>query len=254
MTELNRVYHGDCIEVLKTFSDNSIDLCITSPPYNFGIEYENYNDLMKWEDYYKWCQQWLTEIYRVLKKDGRFVLNHYFSCGTAEHRTSPLFILNDIATGIGYKHNSVLFWNDITVVKRTAWGSWLSASSPYINSPFEGFLILYKDVWKKECKGQDTILKEDFMRLCSGIITDSPVRDSNHPAPFPVKTAKLFVDGLSFENDVVLDPFCGRGSVLIAAKQSNRQYIGIDTSSVYCKLSEANVNTTYRTTSFNNLI
>lgn len=246
---MNKLYCGDSLKILKTFPDDNIDLCITSPPYNFGIKYDNYEDLIPWPDYYKWCEQWMYEIFRTLKNDGRFVLNHYFSGGTAEHRTCPLFILNDIAMKIGFKHHAVLLWNDITVVKKTAWGSWLSASSPYINSPFEGFLVLYKNQWKKQNKGEDSINKEDFMKMCGGVINDSPSRDSQHPAPFPIKTVKLFIEGLSFKNDIILDPFCGRGTTLMAAKSTGRNYIGIDISPKYIKLSEGNINITYQTQS-----
>jgi site-specific DNA-methyltransferase (adenine-specific) len=236
MIELNKIYCGDSLEVLKTFPDSSIDLILTSPPYNFGIEYDNYKDFLSWPDYYAWCRTWIAECYRVLKDDGRFVINHYFSGGTAERRSYPLFRLNDIAMDIGLKHHSVLFWNDVTISTKTAWGSWMSASSPYINSPFEGFLVLYKNQWKKANKGIDTIARDDFMKLCYGVITDSPNRNKNHPATFPLKIAKLFVEGLSFMDAVVLDPFMGSGTVAVACKETHRNYIGIDVSSIYVDL------------------
>lgn len=242
----NKIICGKAEEILKSFNDNYIDLCITSPPYNLDINYDNYKDCIEWDDYFKWCEIWIKEIYRVLKNDGRFIINHYFSFGTSERRICPLFVLNDICIKLGFKHNSILFWSDITVAKKTAWGSWRSASAPYINSPFEGFLVLYKNEWKKQCRGENTINKEDFMRLCSGIISDAPSRDYTHPAPFPLKTAKLLVEGFSFKKDIILDPFCGRGTTLMAAKATYRDYIGIDISPKYCKLSDANINSTYK--------
>src|SRR3990167_10104548 len=118
--ELNKIYLGDALEVLKQWPDGFVDLIITSPPYNCGIRYDNWNDRMKWNDYYNWCEQWLKELLRVLKKDGRLCLNHYLSLGSGEHgykvgiknntyqddnfisRHAPLMKLNEIAERIGF--------------------------------------------------------------------------------------------------------------------------------------------------------
>jgi DNA modification methylase len=89
---------------------------------------------MEWDAYYTWCKEWLSEIYRVLKPDGRFCLNHYLSLGQSDNRHAPLMDLNYICTReIGFKHHGLACWDDITLTKRTAWGSWISASAPYIN-------------------------------------------------------------------------------------------------------------------------
>ena len=76
MLKLNNIYNMDCIEGLKQLEDNSIDLIVTSPPYNLGIEYDSWDDKMSWTDYLKWCEKWLQECYRVLKDDGRICINH----------------------------------------------------------------------------------------------------------------------------------------------------------------------------------
>ena len=64
--EFNKIYHGDCVEGLKSMPDNIVDLVVTSPPYNLNIDYAHHKDDMKLEAYYNWCREWISECYRVL--------------------------------------------------------------------------------------------------------------------------------------------------------------------------------------------
>jgi len=96
---INKLIYGDCLEVMPFIPDNSIDLVVTSPPYNIGIDYGSYKDNLLWEEYYNWCKLWLKEIYRILKSDGRFCLNHYLSLGNSKERSAPLMILNSFSNG-----------------------------------------------------------------------------------------------------------------------------------------------------------
>jgi len=230
----NEIICGDALEKLQDIPDNSIDLIVTSPPYNIGIEYDNWDDRMPWGLYYEWCRRWLEECYRILKPDGRMCLNHYLSCGQSDNRHAPLMKLNCIAEEIGFKHHGLAVWYDTTLTKRSAWGSWLSPSAPYINSPFEGILVLYKERWKKDRIGKSEITKKEFMEACSGIWKIQPEKDREHPAPFPLELAERCIRMFSWEGDVVLDPFCGKGTTCVAAKRLNRKYIGIDISDKYC--------------------
>jgi len=258
----NVIYCGDCLEILPYISNDSIDLVVTSPPYNIGIGYDNWNDRMRWDEYYNWCRKWLKEIYRVLKPDGRFCLNHYFSFGFGKRgykigkkkgteqgensdngvRVSPLMDLNYIAVNeIGFKHHSVAVWEDITLARKTAWGSWLSATSPYINSPFEGILFLYKQYWKKQSKGVSDIDKKEFVDLTRGIWKIRTEINRLTPASFhldlPMKCIKL----LSYVNDLVLDPFSGSGTTALACKILNRRFIGIEISRNYCEIARQRI-------------
>jgi len=190
MMETNKIYNEECIKGMKKrLKDKSVDLIITSPPYNIGIDYDSWNDRMKWDDYWKFTENWLKECFRVLKDDGRICINHYLSFGSGRRgfevgikkgteqaeddgngiRIAPLFEIHNIAMNIGFKHHSVAIWMDRTLTRKTAWGSWLSASSPYVNSPFEGILIMYKKNWKKYNQGKSTIEKRDFVDLTRGI-------------------------------------------------------------------------------------
>jgi len=68
--ETNKVYPGDCLEILNGLPDNSIDLIFADPPFNIGIKYDIHNDKMSYDEYYQWSEKWIKECYRILKPTG----------------------------------------------------------------------------------------------------------------------------------------------------------------------------------------
>jgi site-specific DNA-methyltransferase (adenine-specific) len=228
------IYHGDCRDILPHLEP--VDLVLTSPPYNLGIAYESYNDKVDFVEYYKFMTGWLSVLFNNTKDGTRLCLNHYLSYGTADNREAPLMKINVIAESIGWKHHGIAIWNDITLAKRTAWGSWLSASSPYINSPFEGILFLYKNNWKKINGGESDIDPATFMMACSGNWKINPEKRIDHPAPFPIGLPTICIKLLSYITDTILDPFMGSGTTLVAAKQLGRKAIGIEIEKKYCDI------------------
>ena len=244
-TDNGLLYNADCVEILAEFPSNSIDLVITSPPYNLGIDYDVWNDDIPYSGYINWVKKWLKELYRVLKDDGRICINHYLSCGKANNRHAPLMDIHYIATReIGFKHHGLAIWDDRTVSRLTAFGSWLSASAPYINSPFEGILVMYKNTWKKTIKGNSTIDKETFLELTSGIWKMPPVGDKYTKANFPERLPEICIRGLSYVNDLVLDPFMGSGTVGVVAEKLERRWIGIEISENYCRVAKGRIKET----------
>ena len=238
MLELNNIYQGDCLELMKQIPDNSVDLIVTSPPYNLGLDYGTYKDNLNLIEYFSWCNNWIRELFRVLKDNSRFALIHYLSCGKSEKRFAPLMNLNYIAEQTGFKHHGVAIWYDITLTKLTAWGSWLSSSAPYINSPFEGIDFLYKGNWKREGQN-DELTKEEFMMACSGIWKISPEKNRTHPAPYPKKLSDLIIKLLSKKDDIVLDPFIGSGTTAISCLETNRNFIGMELEPKYVEIAKA---------------
>ena len=248
---VNTILCGDVLEHLALIPDNSIDLVVTSPPYNLGIDYKVYKDNMERDAYYKWCENWLNQLFRIGKNDCRYCIVHYLSYGhnhgtdvNVSGRTAPLMTINSMAEEIGYKHHGLALWWDITLCKQTAWGSWASASSPYISSPFEGILILYKNQWKKiaENKHNDKIQKDEFMESCSGIWNIPTERDRSHPAPFPIKLSSRCINMLSYTGDIVLDPFMGSGTTGVSAERLKRNWIGIELNPDYAGKAIARIN------------
>jgi site-specific DNA-methyltransferase (adenine-specific) len=245
MLELNKIYNMDCIDGLKSLDDNTVDLIVTSPPYNVGIEYDSWDDNMQWNDYLNWCRKWLTECYRVLKDDGRICINHYFCNAPRKNGDScsrfPLFDFKNIMDDIGYTTHKIAIWDDLTMKKQTAWGSWMSASAPFIQTPYEGILIAYKKQWNKINNGESTISRGDFMELASGV-WHIGTTISYTMACFPERLPQLCIDGFSYKGDVVLDPFSGSGTTCYVAKSLDRKFIGFEISENYWRESISRLN------------
>jgi site-specific DNA-methyltransferase (adenine-specific) len=243
LMDMNVIYNCDLLEGFAKLPDESVDLCVTSPPYNCGIEYDSWNDSKPWNEYLEWTREWMLQMKRVLKPDGRFAINHLVEMGLPANgkknglRVSPQIELYKILQDIGLTIVAQPMWADLTRSTLTAWGSWMSASAPYIYNPFEVVLVGYKDQWKKERdkknKGENTISKEDFMKGVGGVWNIQPETRGLTMANFPVALPKLCVELLTFKNDIVLDPFMGSGTTAIACLETERNYIGFEISENY---------------------
>jgi len=240
--EVNKIYCGDCLEVMEEIPDNFIDLIVTSPPYNCGIDYDIYKDDLEYSDYKIFTRKWLLEIFRILKDTGRIALNILYEVNLHE-RGGRIFLLGDywqIMKKVGYKWAGLVDLVEMQSqrVKYTAWGSYLSASAPYIYNPKECVIIAYKNNWRKG-KGESTLTKEEFIEYVSGMwkyrAETKGLTKANFSLDIPLKAIKI----LSFENDIILDPFCGQGTTIKACKILNRRYIGIDISKRYCQIAMA---------------
>ena len=245
----NKIIQGDCIEVMKEMEDESVDCVITSPPYNVGIEYENYNDKREWEDYKEFIKKWTSEVYGVLKRDGRVAINIPYEVNVTD-RGGRRFILSDywqIMQEIGFNFAGIVDLKEDNPhrVKLTAWGSWLSPSAPYIYNPKECVLIAYKSEWKKQSKGISYFNnknKKEFQNLTSGIWEYEAEKkkwtEANFSLGLPMKALKI----LTFENELVLDPFLGSGTTALACKKMKRNYIGIELSEKYINVAKKRIN------------
>ena len=227
-------------DLLKTdqIEDESIDLIITSPPYNVGIDYNSTNDSMLPIDFMNFTWNWLARCIKWLKPDGRLCLNVPIETNVLEDiPTGANF--TQTAMGVGFKYKTTIVWNKNYVKTRTAWGSFASASSPNIIAPFELIIIFYKGrEWKKLNKGESTIANQEFIDWSSGIWTFGTASKTKigHPTPFPIELPTRCLKMFSYKEDTILDPFCGSGTTLIAAHQNNRKAIGIEIDKEYYNL------------------
>lgn len=272
MLELNRIYTGDCTEVLKLVDDNSVDLVVTSPPYNVCINYDSYDDCLPMEDYFKWCKKWLTEVYRSLKPDGRIALN-IINEANVQERGGRYFMSAEIwmiMKEVGFKFYGLVDLEEKSAhrPKNTAWGSWMSASSPYVYNPKECVILGYKEFGKKQARGisqwegnpievegkdgkprkkieyseQD---KREFMDLVFGRWSYFADTQSLTKATFSMDIPTKAIKILTYKNDVVMDPFSGSGTTCFAAKELGRNYIGIELSETYSRISKIRTNEIY---------
>ena len=148
-------------------------------------------------------------------------------------------VIIEIAKKVGFKYHSTIIWNEGNISKSSAWGSWMSASCPYVIAPVELIVLLYKGEWKKRSGSkQSDITRNEFISWTNGVWTfkGESKRKIGHPAPFPVELPKRCIKLFSYVGDTILDPFMGSGSTVIAAKQNNRHGIGIDFEIDYCQL------------------
>jgi site-specific DNA-methyltransferase (adenine-specific) len=146
--------------------------------------------------------------------------------------------IRNIQEKIGFKVNSLAVWADPTLAKLSAWGSWLSASAPYIQTPYEGILMSCKKQWKRLDSGTSTLTKEEFIESVGGIWKIQPETKQFTICNFPIELPRRCINLLSYENDIVLDPFMGSGTTACACLITKRNYIGFEISSNYTRIAE----------------
>lgn len=237
------IIYKDDIVTTKMVESSSIDLIITSPPYNVNIKYNSHDDEMPYSEYLNFTREWLSKCFDLAKDDGRFCLNIPLDKNKGGQQ-SVCADLTTIAKQAGWKYHSTIIWNEQNISRRTAWGSWLSASAPYVIAPVEVIVILYKKHWKKESGSRvSDISKAEFQEWTNGVwnFCGESKRKVGHPAPFPVELPKRCIKLFSFVGDIVLDPFLGSGSTLVACSQTRRKGIGIEIDQGYCEIAKQRV-------------
>jgi site-specific DNA-methyltransferase (adenine-specific) len=262
---LNKITTGDCREVMREMPANTIDLMVTSPPYGVGIAYDSFDDDINFEAYKEFSREWLSEAFRVLKPDGRLALNIPYEINRQEKggRIFMVAELWNILASIGYKFYGVVDLEESSPhrSKTTAWGSWMSPSSPYIYNPKECVLLCYKQLSKKQTKGTpqwkswveqvedknnpelfvnkkmyEKSDKDDFISLVYGQWNYFADTRQQTKATFsmdiPVRAMKI----LSYKEDIVMDPFMGSGTSAVAAEFVGRNWVGVELSENYTEV------------------
>ena len=237
--------YKDNILTTNSIPENSVDLIITSPPYNVDIHYNSNGDNLSYEDYLEFTEKWIKKYFDLSKNEGRFLLNIPLDKNKGGQKSVGADI-TQIAKKVGWKYHSTIIWNEGNISRRTAWGSFMSASAPYVIAPVELILVLYKNSWKKTgLSRENDITKKEFMDWTNGVWTfngQSKKGAGGHPAPFPVELPRRCIKLFSFIGDTVLDPFLGSGSTLIASYLHGRKGIGVDIDEKYCNIAIERLN------------
>ncbi len=238
-TDKATIYNGDFLK-FNSIEDGSIDLVVTSPPYNIDIDYNSNVDNLSYKEYLSFTSQWLSKCYLFCKDAGRLCLNIPLD----KNKGGQQAVCADITTmakEVGWKYHSTIIWNEGNISRRTAWGSWLSASAPYVIAPVEVIVVMYKERWKKD-KGVSDMTRDEFMNWTNGLWTfngQSKKGAGGHPAAFPIELPYRCIKMFSYVGDIVLDPFLGSGSTLLATYSTNRIGIGIDIDAQYCEIAKS---------------
>ncbi len=229
---------GDCTNT-NLFSDPFIDLTVTSPPYNVDMQYNSNDDSLDYESYLEFTEKWLSNVYKWTKPTGRLCLNIPLDKNKGGQQSVGADI-TEIAKKCGWKYHSTVIWNEGNISRRTAWGSWLSASAPYVIAPVELIVILYKESWKKDHKGESDITKEEFMNYTNGLWTfnGESAKRIGHPAPFPKELPYRCIKLFSYKEGHVFDPFLGSGTTGVVAQSLGRKFTGIELDPTYIELAK----------------
>lgn len=228
---MNKLILGDTLEELKKITSNSIDMGVTSPPYNKqenkkgwlvkNVKYDTANDKLDELEYQDNQIDVLNELYRVIKEGGSFFYNHKIRWEKGEmiHPYSWLSKTNWVI-------RQEIIWDRTIAANIRGWRFWQIDERIY-------WLYKPKD---KNLIGEELLSKHALM---TSIWRFTPEGKNPHPAPFPLSLPLRCIYSILDENDgVVIDPYSGSGTTCLAAKLLNKQYIGIDISKEYIKMSE----------------
>ena len=236
----NQIICGDSEETLQQMPDNCIDLVFTSPPYNFGLGYQETGDADHWADYFAKLFRVFDQCIRVLKYGGRIVVNvqPLFSDYIPSHHIISNYFMEK---GLIWK-GEILWEKNNYNCKYTAWGSWKSPSSPYLKYTWEFVEVYCKGSLVKKGQASDADIDADsfkeWVTAKWSIAPERRMKEFDHPAMFPEELARRVMLLFSFSGDAILDPFAGVGTTCVVARRHNRQFLGIDIAPEYCATAE----------------
>jgi DNA modification methylase len=249
----HRLFCADARD-MSFIAGNSVHLVVTSPPYWNLKEYERgENQLGIVENYETFVDElskvW-KECYRILVPGGRIVCVVGDVCLSrrkyGRHVVMPLH--SDIAVScrkIGFDNLNPILWHKISNAAFEA-----NNSTSFLGKPYEPNAIIKNDIeyilMQRKPGGyrsptnlqreKSRLEKADYDEWFKQIWNLGGASTKNHPAPFPLEMAVRLVKMFSFYGDTVLDPFCGNGTTMQAALNSERNSIGIEVEEKYCKM------------------
>ena len=221
MIEINKIYNEDCLTTMSKIEDNSVDLIITSPPYNKGywssnrnlnngfktksrrIDYGDFKDNLQPTDYEQNQINVISECLRILKPTGSLFYNHIDILN--KHQTiHPKWVYN-------FPLKQIIIWNRKNTPKLDK--SYFFPINEYI-------------FWIQKTKTSRTFFDRHNSIMNKSIWQISPDNKNDFPAPFPKELPINCILSCSKEGDIVYDPYSGSGTTCLVAKQLNRNYIG----------------------------
>lgn len=231
---LGKVHKGDCLELLGEMPEESVDICITSPPYNIknstgnGLKnprggkwpqaklingYDGHDDQMPHKEYVEWQREYLSAMMRVIKPTGAIFYNHKWRIqgGLLQDRS-------DIVDGFPVRQ--IIVW-------QRAGG--INFNPGYFLPTYEVIYLIAKPEFRLAPKANAV---GDVWKITQE--TKNP-----HPAAFPVELAQRCVE--STTGEIVLDPMIGSGTTAIAAELAGRSWIGIEISDLYRQIANERI-------------
>jgi site-specific DNA-methyltransferase (adenine-specific) len=240
-TSVHRLICDDCLTVMSSLEEESVDVVVTSPPYNLGLSYRGYDDQRAEDEYLGWLAEVASQVRRVMKPDGSFFLNISGSSSAPWLpfelivRLRPLFVLQNHIVwikSIATKGDSVghfkpvggkrfLHHNHEHIFHLTQSGN-VKLDRLAIGVPFKDKSNIARRGHPKDlrCRGNTWFIPYDTVQ--------SKAEKFHHPSTFPLALPRWCIRLHGRENAVVLDPFMGTGTTVVAAELENARGIGID--------------------------
>ncbi len=238
---LNKVTLGDCLKLLKTLPDNSVNITFADPPFNLKKNYKSYNDSLAIQEYLKWGEKWIYEMVRVTKPTGSIFLHNipkwltFYANYLNKYAFFKHWISWDAPTApmgksLQPSHYGILFYT-----KQQKGAKIYELRHPHKRERKHGYLL-------KDYGGKKNEL-HPFGPLVSDVWTDihrikhNKNRDP-HPCQLPIHLLDRILLSTTDENDIILDPFLGTGTSAISAKRLGRNFIGFEIDETYKRISE----------------
>ena len=217
------IKNQDCLKGMKQIKENTIDLIVTSPPYNIGIDYGEFNDQKEWNEYEFFIKKLFERIHKILKQDSIFAIN----VGNQRNSGLPHYIYFWLKES-GFKIIKEIFWYKGLY--------YIQGETIFICSKSGKFNNYYK-------KNDGFFSNNQFSTVWEiRYNPDESKKVLNHNAFFVEKIPRLLIEISTKENDVVCDPFLGSGTTAVACKKLNRRFIGFEINKEYCNIANKRIN------------
>ena len=229
-----QLHQQDCITWMQSQPAESMDIILTSPPYNFDMPYGTYRDDIT--DYRSWTAAWIAEVSRILRPRGRFIINIQprFS-----HREPYHHWVHHAAESAGLLWYGERIWQKNSITNyRGAAGSMGIPSKIYLWYSTEYVQIFSKhDVYRPTGRADSLItIEEQVAWSRHHIWTIAPARQRDHPAQMPAQLVERCLKLFARRGDVIYDPFAGAGTTMVVAQQLGLDSIGTEIDPNYCQL------------------
>lgn len=245
---IDTVYHADARD-MRAVASESVQLVLTSPPYNVGEQYDTHDDALEWRAYLKLLRAVWRECGRVLVDGGRMAIV-VANTGRKPYRDVRGAIARQMERSGLLSRGEIIWLKGVSAGRGTTWGSWRSARNPILYDVHEYILVFSKGRYDLPTVTGKTIGRDKFLKATLSVWEIPTERGKEmrvngraikHPCPFPLALARRVIELYTSAGDTVLDPFCGSGTTALAALETGRRFIGYDISADYVALARRRI-------------